>query len=107
MSLAHANAIARRAGSQSTRGLRQTGVLGVTPARGLASYNEANPPAVGHLEAMEGNQCAAHVAYALSDNAFIYPISPATSMGEWMDAWASSGKFKFKRASPKSSPGLI
>ena len=39
-----------------------------------------------------GNQAAAYVAYGMSENAFIYPISPATSMGEMADAWAASGK---------------
>jgi|TARA_B110000208_G_C11702087_1_gene406228 hypothetical protein len=46
----------------------------------------------GVVEAMEGNQAAAHVAYSMTDNAFIYPISPATSMGEYMDAWRSQGR---------------
>ena len=41
---------------------------------------------------MEGNESAVHVAYALADTAFIYPISPATSMGEHVDAWSSQGR---------------
>ena len=41
---------------------------------------------------MEGNEAAAHIAYALSENCFIYPISPATSMGEHMDAWRAQGR---------------
>lgn len=41
---------------------------------------------------MDGNEAAAYVAYAMSDISFIYPISPATSMGEAMDKWAASGK---------------
>ena len=41
---------------------------------------------------MDGNEAAAYVAYAMSDISFIYPISPATSMGEKMDAWAAGGK---------------
>jgi hypothetical protein len=56
-------------------------------------------PKIGHLEAMDGNQATAHIAYALSQNAFIYPISPATSMGEWMDSWASAGASIRSRAS--------
>ena len=42
--------------------------------------------------AMDGNEAAAYVAYAMSEISFIYPISPATSMGEHMDKWAASGK---------------
>lgn len=41
-------------------------------------------------QAMDGCQAAAHVAYALSDISFIYPISPATPMGDYMDNWASA-----------------
>merc|ERR1719461_1587343 len=41
---------------------------------------------------MDGNQCAAYVAYAFSETSFIYPISPATSMGEEMDSMASAKK---------------
>jgi len=41
---------------------------------------------------MDGNEAAAYVAYAMSDISFIYPISPATSMGEHMDKWAAIGK---------------
>jgi pyruvate-ferredoxin/flavodoxin oxidoreductase len=50
------------------------------------------PPLVGTMEAMDGNTAAVHVAYAMSETAFIYPISPATSMGETMDAWSTAGR---------------
>jgi len=43
-------------------------------------------------ETMEGNQAAAHVAYAFTDVAAIYPITPSSNMGEIADAWASQGK---------------
>ena len=42
--------------------------------------------------AMDGNEAAAYVAYAMSEISFIYPISPSTSMGEAMDKWSASGK---------------
>ena len=42
--------------------------------------------------ALDGNSAAAHVAYAMSDVSFIYPISPSTSMGETVDKFASSGR---------------
>jgi len=44
------------------------------------------------MQAMDGNTAAVHVAYAMSETAFIYPISPATSMGETMDKWSSEGR---------------
>ena len=43
-------------------------------------------------ETMEGNMVAAHVAYAFSDVAAIYPITPSSDMGQWADAWSSEGK---------------
>lgn len=41
---------------------------------------------------IEGNEAAAHVAYALSDVAAIYPITPSSSMGEYCDEWAAHGR---------------
>jgi pyruvate-ferredoxin/flavodoxin oxidoreductase len=43
-------------------------------------------------EIMDGNKAAAYVAYAFSEVSFIYPISPSSSMGAYMDQWASTGK---------------
>ncbi|NCD32976.1 MAG: pyruvate:ferredoxin (flavodoxin) oxidoreductase [Spartobacteria bacterium] len=41
---------------------------------------------------IDGNTAAAHVAYAFSEVAAIYPITPSTPMGENSDAWASQGR---------------
>ena len=35
---------------------------------------------------------AAHIAYAFSDVAAIYPITPSSPMGEEVDAWAARGR---------------
>lgn len=43
-------------------------------------------------KSVDGNQAAAHVAYALSDICFLFPITPATSMGELSDLWAETGR---------------
>lgn len=40
----------------------------------------------------DGNTAAAQMAYALSEASFIYPITPATTMGELVDAWIAQGK---------------
>ena len=40
---------------------------------------------------MEGNKAATHVAYAFSDVAAIYPITPSSLMGEFADTWAANG----------------
>ncbi len=39
---------------------------------------------------MDGNTAATHVAYAFSDVAAIYPITPSSSMGEMADSWAAA-----------------
>ena len=41
---------------------------------------------------IDGNTAAAHVAYAYSDIAAIYPITPSSVMGELADAWAANGR---------------
>ncbi|MEW6664298.1 MAG: pyruvate:ferredoxin (flavodoxin) oxidoreductase [Thermodesulfobacteriota bacterium] len=41
---------------------------------------------------IEGNEAAAHVAYALSEVAAIYPITPSSTMGEYADEWAAHGR---------------
>ncbi|HPK63145.1 MAG TPA: pyruvate:ferredoxin (flavodoxin) oxidoreductase, partial [Spirochaetota bacterium] len=45
-------------------------------------------------QTIDGNTAAAHVAYAFSEVAAIYPITPSSNMGEYCDAWASSEKRK-------------
>jgi pyruvate-ferredoxin/flavodoxin oxidoreductase len=42
--------------------------------------------------AIDGNEAAARVAYALSDVIAIYPITPSSPMGEWADQWAAEGR---------------
>ncbi len=41
---------------------------------------------------IDGNEAAARVAYALSETIAIYPITPASPMGEQADSWAAAGK---------------
>jgi pyruvate-ferredoxin/flavodoxin oxidoreductase len=41
---------------------------------------------------IDGNTAAAHVAYAFSEIAAIYPITPSSNMGEYADAWAAQGR---------------
>ncbi|MBW1851600.1 MAG: pyruvate:ferredoxin (flavodoxin) oxidoreductase [Deltaproteobacteria bacterium] len=43
-------------------------------------------------QTIEGNEAAAHVAYAMSEVAAIYPITPSSSMGEYADEWAAHGR---------------
>jgi len=41
---------------------------------------------------LDGNEAAARVAYALSEVIALYPITPASPMGEHSDDWAASGR---------------
>lgn len=41
---------------------------------------------------LDGNEAVARVAYALNEVIAIYPITPATPMGEWADQWAAEGR---------------
>ncbi len=40
----------------------------------------------------DGNYAAAHVAYMFSEVAAIYPITPSSTMAEYVDEWASNGR---------------
>lgn len=41
---------------------------------------------------MDGNQAAAYVAYAFTDVATIYPITPSSTMAEYVDEWQAAGR---------------
>ncbi|NLY77599.1 MAG: pyruvate:ferredoxin (flavodoxin) oxidoreductase [Tissierellia bacterium] len=44
------------------------------------------------MKTMDGNTAAAYIAYAFTDVAAIYPITPSSNMAELVDEWAASGK---------------
>jgi pyruvate-ferredoxin/flavodoxin oxidoreductase len=41
---------------------------------------------------MDGNTATSHIAYAFTEVAGIYPITPSSTMAELVDAWASQGR---------------
>ena len=43
------------------------------------------------IKTVDGNTATSWVAYALSECAAIYPITPSSNMGEMVDEWASQG----------------
>ena len=43
-------------------------------------------------QSMDGNTAAAHVAYAYTDVAAIYPITPSSPMADYVDQWAAAGQ---------------
>ena len=44
------------------------------------------------MKTMDGNTAAAHVAYAFTDVAAIYPITPSSNMAELVDEWSAHGQ---------------
>ncbi|MEI6829704.1 MAG: pyruvate:ferredoxin (flavodoxin) oxidoreductase [Synechococcaceae cyanobacterium ELA445] len=54
-----------------------------------ANLTNAVATAVATIDA---NEAVARVAYRLSEVVAIYPITPATPMGEWADAWSAAGR---------------
>ena len=44
------------------------------------------------MQTIDGNTAATHVAYAMSEVAAIYPITPSSPLGEIADSWAAKGK---------------
>ena len=46
-------------------------------------------------QSMDGNTAAAHVAYAYTEVAGIYPITPSSPMADTVDQWSAAGQKKF------------
>ena len=44
------------------------------------------------MQTIDGNFAASYVAYAFSEVAAIYPITPSSPMAEYADGWAATGK---------------
>ena len=44
------------------------------------------------LKTMDGNQAAAHVSYAFTEVAAIYPITPSSPMADFVDQWSAAGQ---------------
>ncbi len=43
-------------------------------------------------QSMDGNTAAAHVSYAFTDVAAIYPITPSSPMADFVDQWSAAGR---------------
>ncbi len=50
---------------------------------------------------MEGNEALAHVSYRTSEVICVYPITPASPMGEYSEAWSAEGKKNIWGTTPK------
>ena len=54
---------------------------------------------------VDGNYAAAHIAYALSEVSAIYPITPSSTMGEWVDEWSAGHRENTRSRTEKSMAG--
>jgi pyruvate-ferredoxin/flavodoxin oxidoreductase len=43
-----------------------------------------------HVATCDGNEAVASVAYRLNEVIAIFPMTPASPMGEWADAWSAA-----------------
>ena len=60
-------------------------------------------------KSMDGNTAAAHVSYAFTEVAGIYPITPSSPMADNVDQWAAARTFSeipsgSSRCSPRPAP---
>lgn len=60
------------------------------------------------FKTMDGNEAAAHIAYAFTELASIFPITPSSPMAEHVDEWAAHGRktclalpYRFRKCSLK------
>ena len=63
----------------------------MTTDMATARIPETTVPVEPGWAVLDGNEAAASVAYALSDVVAIYPITPASPMGEFSDSWSDAG----------------
>jgi pyruvate-ferredoxin/flavodoxin oxidoreductase len=54
-----------------------------------------------HTLTIDGNEAAARIAHLTSEVIAIYPITPASPMGEWSDEWSSLGKVNLWGSVPR------
>jgi len=57
----------------------------------LSSMADPSDLLVQESKAWDGCQAAAHVAYGMSDDCFIFPITPSSPMAELAEAWSNAG----------------
>ena len=64
--------------------VKRRGAFGTTEVNGGRKMPRAK-------QSMDGNTAAAHVAYAFTDVAAIYPITPSSPMADTVDQWSAAG----------------
>ena len=75
--------------STTTIGLTTAQGNGETPSSTLVARPRSYR--TNSFKTLDANEAVARVAYALNEVIAIYPITPASPMGEWADAWSAAG----------------
>jgi len=65
---------------------------GSTSNAGLIGPSIPSHPTKTGCKTLDANEAVARIAYALNEVIAIYPITPASPMGEWADAWSAAGR---------------
>ncbi len=78
-----------------------TAVVTPTELGNGASLTASQPHRVTQWSCVDGNEAAASVAHRLSDICAIYPITPASPMGELADVWSAKGRANVWGAVPR------
>jgi len=63
--------------------------------------SQGMPMAKANFVTIDGNEAVARVAYLTNEVIAIYPITPASPMGEWADEWAACGQPNLWGAVPR------
>jgi pyruvate-ferredoxin/flavodoxin oxidoreductase len=70
-------------------------------SKDVAPGDTPSDKASGTTLTIDGNEAVARIAYLGNEVVAIYPITPASSMGEWADEWAAQGRQNLWGAVPK------
>ncbi|HEX2782918.1 MAG TPA: pyruvate:ferredoxin (flavodoxin) oxidoreductase, partial [Ilumatobacteraceae bacterium] len=73
----------------------------MTTASTVTEEASAQRPHVGTRDVVDGNEAAARIAHLASEVIAIYPITPASPMGELADDWSAKGRTNLWGAVPE------
>jgi pyruvate-ferredoxin/flavodoxin oxidoreductase len=74
-------------------------VITQNPQPAATKSNGLSNPAPA-FKTLDANEAVGRVAYSVSEVIAIYPITPASPMGEWADAWAAIGRHNIWKTVP-------
>jgi pyruvate-ferredoxin/flavodoxin oxidoreductase len=73
-------------------GAANTAIRTTSRPRGRSSRKNVRAVSEPRFKTVDGNEAAASIAHRLNEVIAIYPITPASPMGEFCDAWSAEGR---------------